>query len=93
MLSQRLCSRTSLGEEERDGGYQDHHFPHRGPQGDRIEYCIDAFSVVDPNALNLDPYPGFWPNFGPESRVIVPINCVKIYHFYIRMKIMAPEEI
>ena len=24
------------------------------------------FSVVDPNTLNLDPYPGFWPNLDPD---------------------------
>ena len=23
-------------------------------------------SVVDPNKLNLDPYPGFWPNLDPD---------------------------
>ena len=23
-------------------------------------------SVVDPNTLNLDPYPGFWPNLDPD---------------------------
>ena len=33
---------------------------------------IDSFShawhcsVVDPNKLNLDPYPGFWPNLDPD---------------------------
>ena len=24
------------------------------------------FSVVDPNTLNLDPDPGFWPNLDPD---------------------------
>ena len=27
-------------------------------------YCVS--SVVDPNALNLDPYPEFWPNLDPD---------------------------
>ena len=26
----------------------------------------DRTSVVDPNTLNLDPDPGFWPNFDPD---------------------------
>ena len=27
---------------------------------------IVATSVVDPNTLNLDPDPGFWPNLDPD---------------------------
>ena len=26
----------------------------------------DRTSVVDPNTLNLDPDPGFWPNLDPD---------------------------
>ena len=35
-------------------------------------------SVVDPNTLNLDPDPGFWPEFGSGSRIILSILKEKI---------------
>ena len=30
------------------------------------EPCVAAISGVDPNTLNLDPDPGFWPNLDPD---------------------------
>ena len=29
-------------------------------------FYFDLCSVVDPNTLNLDPDPGFWPNLDPD---------------------------
>ena len=30
-----------------------------------VFHCLPT-SVVDPNTLNLDPDPGFWPNWDPD---------------------------
>ena len=35
-------------------------------------------SVVDPNTLNLDPYPGFWPNMDPDpDRSSIKLSILK----------------
>ena len=31
-----------------------------------LEKTQASISVVDPNTLNLDPDPGFWPNLDPD---------------------------
>ena len=35
-----------------------------------IQLC-QFCSVVDPNTLNLDPYPDFWPNLDPDPRAML----------------------
>ena len=32
----------------------------------KIKISLDTGSVVDPNTLNLDPDPVFWPNMDPD---------------------------
>ena len=36
------------------------------PKGGEL-IALVASSVVDPNILNLDPDPGFWPDVDPDS--------------------------
>ena len=31
-----------------------------------FKLCVHVTSVVDPNTLNLDPDPRFWPNLDPD---------------------------
>ena len=45
------------------------------PKGDnwninlKIEQCSFVISVEDPNTMNLDPDPGFWPNLNPDPEL------------------------
>ena len=48
-------------------------------------------SVVDPNTLNLDPDPGFWPNLDPDWHVWIRIRITNL-HVWTRIRIQeAPE--
>ena len=59
-------------------------FVYRSPGADTRDYSpfvmervlkvIVASSVVDPNTLNLDPDPGFWPNLDPDPGLYCTIN-------------------
>ena len=46
-------------------------FPNFGYFFSINQCCGGAGSVVDPNTLNLDPDPGFWPNLDPDPWLMV----------------------
>ena len=46
-----------------------------------LEVCTPTSSVVDPNTLNLDPDPGFWPNLDPIWKKKFKIIIEKIIFF------------
>ena len=39
-------------------------------------------SVADPNTLNLDPFPGVWPNLDPD-----PWLCYKLLYIFLKASV------